>query len=1178
MTRYPLLLLGSLLCAWQAAAAELPPDGWKFSNGPEFPGAAGTLRCDDKIPFNGKKSLELAGDFSRGGGYVAAGHTLEPAAELREFQFKIKGDAARAAVRFVDTDGQTHQHFLPLTGNPSVWQCIEVPVAGSPGHHWGGKNDGVLRGPVRRIAVVLHRNDFPGKTGSVRLADFRTVETRRLMQPLPLPAAAEAWKLNRGLEFAPGADASLDADGKRLLLKVDNSRHGDYAAAEYRFKAPVNAKRLSFEMRGANRNFAVRFIDAGGQFHNHLFKASGNPGETQKFAFDVAGSEHHWSGENDGVFHGPLAGIQLVVCGKFYGPEKKGETEFRNLSVEADDPAAGLPAWEAADPAALFRRTGDTSPVQLQARLPEPPQPEQLRYSYRGYDGGEVAAGTAVYDAAGRTLSAPPPPGRGFFELCYPELGIRLGLAVDDPPPAEIDEYFAQDSSLSWGPPPDDEKGIRDFMRILKKNGICWNRDRLHWPGIEKERGKFDFGGRFGLYRRIAEEEGIKALDTFHAAPPWNSESPTRFRDADPRRNLYPVNLLAAGESWSAIVRHWGALKALEVWNEPDISFGNAFPAEYVTAFTKAVSRSFADNGIDALVVGGVFASTRPGTNFYRTYIDNGLLDDSDVISYHSYAEVPDMEPQVAALRQAELDSGTPRAGIPYWITECGKPRPWTGTSRGPAEPDLYSAAEITGKAAELRALGLERYFAFEYKFRRENANNFGQMDANRTPMRGMAAYLHLVRVLSHRDYVGDLKGSDALRSRVFEGKDDLVAVLYNGTRKNRKSSVSLPSGLGVLRATGIDGRPVEFRNGRVPNTDGITYVYLDKAAKQNFIDPGTRAMELCRLAKSYRPRPRAAKPLVLQPLTDLSKLIVTNRGFYVPESGDLELKLRINNFGKTPLEFAPEIELPPGAELLTQPAAVTVPAGGTAETAFRASLAPDPKKADFQTLRVGDRNGNATPIAFSFAPFRQQELVLEAMPDGTRSPATPAELEALGNWNDFSGPANWTPWEGDKTVPDIEARLRGFYTPRELVFQVLVRDERHVNANSAFESWRGDSVQLTVQQRKADKLPLGRRQYHEITAAKCGEGQTLYAHIGTPTGKLAGSKLDFRAVGDGWYLYEIRLNGKELGLELKPGSVIGSSLIVNSDPGTGRAGFLNWGLGIAPEKSDTLFQLLVLK
>ena len=83
------------------------------------------------------------------------------------------------------------------------------------------------------------------------------------------------------------------------------------------------------------------------------------------------------------------------------------------------------------------------------------------------------------------------------------------------------------------------------------------------------------------------------------------------------------------------------------------------------------------------------------------------------------------------------------------------------------------------------------------------------------------------------------------------------------------------------------------------------------------------------------------------------------------------------------------------------------------------------------------------------------------------------------------------------------------------------------------------------------------------------------YRHAGGETRRV---ELDFRAVGDGWYLYEIRLNGKELGLERKPGSVIGSSLIVNSDPGTERAVFLNLGLGIAPEKSDTLFQLLVLK
>lgn len=1005
--RYLLFLFGVFAYMCQVAAIELPSKGWEFSNGPEFPGASGFLR------YHGKGVLELIGDFSKGGSYVAVSRPLVNTTDLREFQFKIKGNATGMAVRFVDADGQTHQHFLSLTGDPSVWQSVEIPVAGSPNHHWGGKNDGILRGPIKRIGIVLHKHDFSAKTGSARFAELRI----------------------------------------------------------------------------------------------------------------------------------------------------------------SDMPAVKLPVWKVTDPAALFRYIDDNSPVQIQASFPEQPTSKQLSYSYRNYAGTEVAKGNATYDKTTRILSALPPVGRGFFELCYPELGIKIGLTVDDPPPVEVDEYFAFDSSLSWGPPPDDEKGIRDFIRILKKNGINWNRDRLHWPDIEKERGEFDFGGRFGLYRRIAEEEGVKGLDTFHSTPSWNLS-----RNTTGRWNPYPDNLLAAGESWSAIIKHWRALKALEVWNEPDINFGNNFPAEYVTAFTKAVSRSFADNGVDALVVGGVWAATRPDTNFYRTYIDNGLLDDSDIISYHSYAEVADMESQVAALRQVELDCRSPRAGIPYWITECGKPRPWTGTSRGPVEPDLYSAAEIAGKAAELRALGLERYFVFEYKFRKENKNNFGQMDVNRTPMRGMAAYLHLVRVLSHRDYIGDLKGSDALRARVFEGKNDLVVILYNGTRKNRKFSVALPAGLRVSHATGIDGRTLKVENGRVPNTDGITYLYLDKTAKKRFINSDTRAMKLYQLAKSYRPKRRAAKPLVLQPMTDISKLIVSNCGFYTPESNDLELKFRVNNFDKMSLEFVPKVELPPGAKLLTQPATLLIPAGEMAETAFRVSLAPDQKESVFQTFRVCDGKGNATPIAFALAPFRWQEVKLGAMPDGTKSPNTLAELQSLGNWNDFSGSANWTPCEGDKTIPDIEACFRGFYTSQELVIQVLVKDGQHVNPNSALESWRGDSVQLTIQQRKADKLPLGYKQYHEITAAKCGHGQTLYAHIGRPEGKLVKSKLEFRPLDNGHYLYEIRLDGKELGLELKPGSVIGCSMIVNSDPGSGRAGFLSWGLGITPDKSDTLFNLLVLK
>lgn len=1015
-----LLLCLLFLISYRTTAEEPSFDSWTFSKGTEFPGADGYLDKNLKVPFGTRKAFELSGDFRKGGVYVAASHTLTPPVNLREFHFRVRSGSKRIAVRFVDSDHQVHQHFIPLTGDPSVWQCLEIPAAGSSRHHWGGKNDGVLRGEIKQIAIVLSRDDLPEKKGSLCAADFR-------------------------------------------ILKADRTLH--------RTSPPLE--------------------------------------------------------------------------------------------------------WNVENPTALFRRTGDASPAVVRAILPGNVPGKYLRYSYRDYSGSEVASGYGNYNAERKTLSAPPPPGRGFYELVWPELQIHLGLAVDDPPPAESDEYFAMDSSLSWGPPPADEKGIRDFLRILKKNGICWNRDRLSWPDIEPEQGKFNFSGRFGLYRRIAAEEGIKALDTFHVAPKWSNRHGTSFRKAHSRLNLYPDNLIAAGESWNSITKHWNMIKALEIWNEPDIGWGNFFPAEYVCALTKAVSRIFADNGNKTLIVGGVFAHTRPETGFYASYLNNGLLDDCDVISYHAYTDVPNMEPQVAALRQAELDSGSDRAGIPYWLTESGKPRPWSGTSRGSVAADMLSAVEITGKAAELRALGLARYFAFEYKFRREKENSFGQMDANRTPMRGMAAYLHLVRVLSHRSYIGDLKGANAFRARVFENENDLVAVLYNGLQKFRKQTVILPAGLKVRKANGIDGRPLNVENGSVSNADGITYLYLDRAMKRNFVNPDTKAMALYRLAKNYKPKPRAAKPLVLQSVTDLSEHIVCNRGLYVPNADRLELKLRINNFGDETLKFIPELNLPEGGRVLECPAAAMIPPRGWKELRFRLALNPHNRNG-FQTLRILDGNGNATPAAFSLAPFRREKIELESMPSGTRSPATLAELETLGGWIDFSGSANWTPWEGDKTVPDIEARFRGFYTPEKLVLQVLVKDAAHVNPYEAFDSWRGDSVQFVIQQRKKDKLPTGR--YHEITAAKCAEGKTLYAHIGSPKGKLKRSSLDFRSVGRGWYLYEIQLDGKELGLELKPGSVLGSSLIVNSNPGRGRAGFLNWGLGIAPEKSDALFQLLQLR
>ena len=1003
--------------------------------------------------------------------------------------------------------------------------------------------------------ALLFTGLFSPARGEAAMAEARVAD----------PLDGGEWSFSCGPEY-PGAKGSFEIKDGRLLMNADFRGGGGYVAVQRKLPVPTEIGKLNFTVKGVAGNVAVRFFDSSGQTHQHFFKVAAKDGEPRSFSVAAKGSpEHHWGGPNDGRFTGPVTGYALVVHRGDLGA-KQGVVEFSGISVDTSDPRIYAFSWSVPSPESLFRRPGDETPVAVRVSFRTKRVPGDSGFVYYDYSGGECLTGNARYDEAAGLLLAPPPPGRGFYELAYPELKIRIGVAVDDAPPAKADEYFAVDGSFSWGGKPGDEAGIRSYLRILKDNGIVWNRDRLSWKGIEPQAEGFDFGGRFGLYRRLAAEEGIKTLDTFHDAPAWSGADPRHRDSVGPHANLYPEDLLAAGRGLATIVGYWSdTVDALEVWNEPDIGFGNHFPAAYVTAFTKAVSRAFSERGLNRLVVGGVFANTRPNTGFYDTYVRNGLLDDSDVISYHSYADTPAMEQEVAALRAVEAKYGY-RPGIPLWITECGKPWP-RGGYRSSVSGDINSAAEITGKAVELRALGLERFFAFEYKYYDERQNNFGMMDDKYTPMRSMAAYGHLARVLAHRGYIGDLKGTEAVRARVFEGSGDLVAVLYCGVGENRRTSLALPAGLPVLRAAGADGRPFEVRGSQIPLGDGIAYVYLPKTARSRFVDAGTGAMKLYRMAKEYKPVPRAAKPLVLQPVGDISGFLVNTYGFYV-RSGEMEFKVKINNFSGEEIVFRPGIELPEGAKLLAAPEETAVPRRGSAVVGFRISIDPAETPKQFRTVVLKDRGGMATPIAFSVRPYRVETVK-----------ARPASaMGDDGGWLDFGGQQRWTTWPGGAMSPNIGAKLRVFYTPGELIMQVKVDDPSHHNSHGAEEAWRGDSVQLTLQQRGADGMPpAANPRWNEITAANCRSGNALFRHIGSPAGLLGASTLDFRHDGAGSF-YELRFDAKELGLVLKPGSKIGSAVLVNSDSGRGRDGYLSWGSGIADGKSDRLFNLIELE
>jgi len=375
-----LLVRGMALSSTHAAETVklLDPEaeqlGWDFGNGPEFPGATGSLTVERA---GDQPEALLKGDFTEGGNYVQMARPLDDLnIHTLRFDYQSLG-ADSLTMRIIDASGQCHQLRLNVKDTDG-WQTVMFPLQkffenkGKPGmvtsvakyENWGGANDSKWHGPAKLLVLLAGRSG-EHQTRTIKVRNVEAILTTdqadapqgtqtMLVQGWVSLAGEETrgdWRLNLGQEF-PGTKGNVefienldDADLTIMRLTGDFTDGGAYVDANRGMKwmgiDAIDALRFKVRSENASR-IGIRLGDATGQIHqtrNALkFKPDGKWHEVELKLDQITGGET-WGGANDKKWHDPPQLLAMVLPKGAGDADKPLVVEFAQIEARSVVPA-----------------------------------------------------------------------------------------------------------------------------------------------------------------------------------------------------------------------------------------------------------------------------------------------------------------------------------------------------------------------------------------------------------------------------------------------------------------------------------------------------------------------------------------------------------------------------------------------------------------------------------------------------------------------------------------------------------------------------------------------------------------------------------------------------------------------------------------------------------------------
>lgn len=772
---------------------------WRFTNGPEFPGAKGSLTVAPNEPVSGKSCLKLAGDFSGGGAYVAMVRDLSmlaAASDVPAIRLQVKSQHATGlGIQLVDATGQTHQRKGVKIMPDGEWHEVVLrPSEISGGEHWGGANDGKWHGPPKLLSISVTKNYVPsGSAPELLLADIRAEALLPVFaQPAAFKETFEDEKLPAGwrIEGTAGTETEFALQGKRSLVVGRILEQINEPASATGPSFPVSPGRWAVDLTASADlhspdnsyfgNVELDCLDASGKSIEKLsiLELFGKkPAQQVKKTVDMPS--------------GAVAARFEIRLHKTYGRFVVDDLSASYLAPAAakDDRIVRLVFGTAALGNLLLPGDSRRVTLTLETRKPLRDEQRQVTCVVRDYWGAEQTNPTTVQ------LGAP----QRKDELYLYEGALDLTDA-----PLEEGRYYEVHAAVPQ-PGGDPFRNFTSLAVLPEAPAKQYSVDQV--PFVSR-----NWDNRFPEYIRLTDRLGIRMVGIWggwSSKPPYEPHAPTlelarelglAWITSTPcatiERGQTDYTEEALREGVTNFLKKYGKERPLTInlGNEPhgkgDIVLRNV--ASYKTVY-EAIKK------FDPTIT-VVATAVEPNEEYFQAGYGNYC----DVYDFHIYESPDSVRRTIGEYKELMKKYDVVH---PIWSTELGL------NSQGMTRHVV--AAEVYRKFATFFAAGGERVSWFGLLYPDPDGKSYGSSgDAHNVfdsryrrfaPRLDAVAYYHAVNSIAIKKFVAEKQYADGVSAFLFRDRDGRSLQVLWKDRGRTDVQVPLP-GVGEVRIVRIDG------------------------------------------------------------------------------------------------------------------------------------------------------------------------------------------------------------------------------------------------------------------------------------------------------------------------------------------------------------------------------------